>query len=459
MNELLAHNSDAPWEQIAPHLDAALDTLTEADHDAVMLRYFERKPAHEMAQALGISEEAAQKRLTRAVERLREFFAKRGVTVGASGLAAAISGNAIQAAPAGLAAAATASILETTVATTVIATTTKTIAMTTLQKTLIAATIVAVGTTVYQAHRASRLQDQLLVLQQQASQDARAGHVRQEQTNAADSLETLRQENEQLRRNQAELPRLRGEVARLRNIAQGITTAKSASNNPGELEMKSWLDRVSQLKQRLRQMPEAGIPELQLATEQDWLDATQDKLETDADFRKAMSRLRGTAENKFRSLMQSAVRKFTEANNGRAPKEVSELQPFFESPVDPSMLQRWEVAQADAVSSVELGGDWIITQKAPVDAEYDQRQVIGAQGSGTTSFDTPEKIEARKAVSDLLSQVGAAINAYSAAHNGRPPENPSQLLPFVTTPAEQAALEKLIQNAAQERQRRTQNPR
>jgi len=48
---------------------------------------------------LGASENAAQKRLTRAVERLREFFAKRGVTVGASGLTLVISANAVQAAP------------------------------------------------------------------------------------------------------------------------------------------------------------------------------------------------------------------------------------------------------------------------------------------------------------------------------------------------------------------------
>ena len=54
-----------------------------------------------MAQTLGISEDAAQKRVSRAVERLREFFAKRGVTVGASGLVVVISANAVQAAPVG----------------------------------------------------------------------------------------------------------------------------------------------------------------------------------------------------------------------------------------------------------------------------------------------------------------------------------------------------------------------
>src|ERR1041385_471190 len=102
MNELLSTGSDASWEHIAPHLDAALGELSEPDRDAVLLRYFEKKSAQEMAERLGISDEAAQKRVSRAVERLREFFAKRGVTIGASGLVVVISGNAVQSAPLGL---------------------------------------------------------------------------------------------------------------------------------------------------------------------------------------------------------------------------------------------------------------------------------------------------------------------------------------------------------------------
>src|SRR5450759_3631999 len=103
MNELLSAEPDAVWEHIAPHLDAALGELSEPDRDALLLRYFERKSAREIALTLGVSDEAAQKRVSRAVERLREFFAKRGVTVGAHGLVVVISANAVQAAPVGLA--------------------------------------------------------------------------------------------------------------------------------------------------------------------------------------------------------------------------------------------------------------------------------------------------------------------------------------------------------------------
>ncbi len=126
MNQLLATEPDANWKSIAPHLDAALGELSEPDRNALLLRYFERKSARQMAQTLGISDEAAQKRVNRAVERLREFFAKRGVTVGASGLAVVLSANAVQAAPVGLALtiSAAATVAGTMIAATTIATTT-----------------------------------------------------------------------------------------------------------------------------------------------------------------------------------------------------------------------------------------------------------------------------------------------------------------------------------------------
>jgi RNA polymerase sigma factor (sigma-70 family) len=103
MNAMNATTAD--WAHIEPLLDEAMHALDETDRTAVLLRYFENKSLREVGATLGTSENAAQKRLARAVERLREFFAKRGVTVGASGLVVVISANAIQVAPVGLGAA------------------------------------------------------------------------------------------------------------------------------------------------------------------------------------------------------------------------------------------------------------------------------------------------------------------------------------------------------------------
>ena len=131
------------WTQIEPLLDDAMAALDETDRSAVLLRYFENKSLREVGEALGASEDAAQKRVSRAVERLREFFSKRNVTIGAGGLAVLISANAVQSAPVGLAATISAAAVlgrnRRSTSTAIAAT--KVIAMTTLQKTLITATV------------------------------------------------------------------------------------------------------------------------------------------------------------------------------------------------------------------------------------------------------------------------------------------------------------------------------
>ena len=92
------------WEQLQPLLDEGVGQLDEKDQDAIVLRYFEGKSHREVGTALGLSENSANKRIERALEKLRGYFARRGVTVPAAVLAAEVSSNSVQAAPAGLAA-------------------------------------------------------------------------------------------------------------------------------------------------------------------------------------------------------------------------------------------------------------------------------------------------------------------------------------------------------------------
>jgi RNA polymerase sigma factor (sigma-70 family) len=91
------------WEQIAPFLDEAMAKLAGKDRDAVLLRFFENKTLAEVGAALGTNEDAARKRIARAVEKLRSYFSKRGVMLTAAILAGAVSANSIQAAPVALA--------------------------------------------------------------------------------------------------------------------------------------------------------------------------------------------------------------------------------------------------------------------------------------------------------------------------------------------------------------------
>ena len=91
------------WQQIAPLLDTALGRLAVKDHDAIVLRFFEQKNFAEVGTALGASEDAAKKRVSRALEKLRRFFLKRGVDSTAAAIGETISAHSIQAAPVALA--------------------------------------------------------------------------------------------------------------------------------------------------------------------------------------------------------------------------------------------------------------------------------------------------------------------------------------------------------------------
>jgi RNA polymerase sigma factor (sigma-70 family) len=92
------------WEQLAPVLDEALAALHTRDRHAVLLRFFEKKSFGEIGQRLGGNDNSARVRVVRAVEKLREFFRRRGVTVSAAALSGALLTNAVQAAPPALAA-------------------------------------------------------------------------------------------------------------------------------------------------------------------------------------------------------------------------------------------------------------------------------------------------------------------------------------------------------------------
>lgn len=94
--------ADSNWECLSPILDEAMLRLRDKERDAILLRYFENKSLHEVGDALGVEERAAQKRVARGLEKLRMFFAKRGVALTTAVIAGAVSANSVQAAPVGL---------------------------------------------------------------------------------------------------------------------------------------------------------------------------------------------------------------------------------------------------------------------------------------------------------------------------------------------------------------------
>jgi uncharacterized protein (TIGR03435 family) len=95
--------SDETWRQLAPLLEDAMGHLDDKERSAVLLRFFDGKSFAEVATATGVTENAATKRVTRALEKLRRYFSRRGVSSTTAIIAGAISANSVQVAPAALA--------------------------------------------------------------------------------------------------------------------------------------------------------------------------------------------------------------------------------------------------------------------------------------------------------------------------------------------------------------------
>jgi RNA polymerase sigma factor (sigma-70 family) len=104
MNQQTQLDPPPQWDSIRPFLDEAVATLKREDRDAITLRYFKGQSVGEVACVLGVSSDAAQKRVLRAVDRLRQFFARRGVTATSDALASALAVNVLSQAPAELSA-------------------------------------------------------------------------------------------------------------------------------------------------------------------------------------------------------------------------------------------------------------------------------------------------------------------------------------------------------------------
>ncbi len=87
------------WNQIEPHYNSALAALSAKDREAVLLRFADGLSFPELGVALGTSEDAARMRLNRAISRLRQSFARAGITVSVAVLAGVLAERTAEAAP------------------------------------------------------------------------------------------------------------------------------------------------------------------------------------------------------------------------------------------------------------------------------------------------------------------------------------------------------------------------
>ena len=94
------HTDDKQWAEVEPFLNQSLSALKASERDCVLLRFFQGQTFAEVGASLGLSEEAARKRLVRSLDKMHQFFVKNGVIVPAIALPALLAAHAAKAAPA-----------------------------------------------------------------------------------------------------------------------------------------------------------------------------------------------------------------------------------------------------------------------------------------------------------------------------------------------------------------------
>jgi predicted DNA-binding protein (UPF0251 family) len=444
MREISDESAAEPsWEELRPVIDEAMHELNQTEREAVLLRFFEKRQLGEVGAKLGVSEDAARKRVDRALEKLRGLLARRGVTSTSAALVVILGANTVAAAPVGTAASiAGAAIASTAVGTGGTLTILKFMAMSKLKIGLVGAVVVAGVATplvIQQNHSQSKLQ-------------AENHELRQQNTQLTEQMTPLTAENARLsnliaqakeypsaqQSQSTEILKLRGEVARLRQDARESTRARGsdadATADPAFKDaFQKLVARATQLRQSLEQHPERMIPEVGLLTEKDWLDAVGevDKPENDPDFRQAMSNLRNRAKSSFGGMLQKALRQYGEANGDLLPSDLSQLQPYFNQPVDDSLLKRYQLIQSGKLS--DLKSKMLVSEIAPrVDEEYDSHFEFSLNGiSSRTSSLAEDSIE-------------TAITAYANANGGILPKTTEQVAAYLHQPVDPTRVQKFL---------------
>ena len=225
MNAIQSETENDNWQQIRPLLDEALERLNKTDRDALLLRFFEQQSLAQVGAILGGSEDAARKRVNRALEKLRAILTRNGVTTTAAALSTVISANAIQVAPAGLAATLTnASLAVAGTGTTF--TVLKIMTMTKL-KLGISALVIAGATTalVVQHQTQTKLREENESLRQQIAQ------LETDNENFSNRLAAIGDSQKLTDEQFKELLKLRGEVTLLRRDKNVLPEATQSKTN------------------------------------------------------------------------------------------------------------------------------------------------------------------------------------------------------------------------------------
>lgn len=393
------------WDEIRPLLDEAIGDLPEKDRAAICLRFFDNRSFLEIGEQLELSENASRMRVNRALDNLSSKLSKRGFRSISGVLGTIIGGQISMGAPVGLSATIAQSTLGASVGLSG-GTLLGGVAgiMNTTKGAIVAASLasaIAVVTTVWQATRLDAAQREY-----------------DEIVSAGGSLEFRQSELAIL---QARLSELDDEFAGLsgreRERSTGGFAAHGFEVEEFEAALESWVEKVDRLAQYLSLNQRYRIPELDRIDEGLWLEVVQDRtLETEADFRDALSFLRYRAKFKTSSKVMEAMNSYLKDSDRQLPENVFELLAYADEEIDEGILSRFQIDLSHGRDLKLIDKGTIVFRELRVDPVWDYLATFRKGQGHTGTGGTP---------------MGHAEYKFRQDHD-RDPETKEDLAPYVT---------------------------
>ena len=195
----------------------------------------------------------------------------------------------------------------------------------------------------------------------------------------------------------SEVMRLRSQVARLtqklNELSRGANAAAAAAASAAGAgtptvdgtNVAGMLDavvgaRITQLRDRLSQNPTQMIPEIALATEEDWKDVAKNgNWENQEEMLEAFKALRTRSKTRFASAFGPAMRRYAANNGGNLPGDLSQAAPYFDPPIDPAILSRYSMLQSGPLQNIPPN-QYLIQENTVADPQHDAQFSIGLSG-------------------------------------------------------------------------------
>lgn len=406
--ELAVMNAPPPdWTALESCLDQALLSLRARDRQAVLLRFFENRSFREIGELLGISEDGAQKRLGRALDRLRTALVRRGVSTTATALATGLARHAVQAAPGGLGASIGAAV----------AAGGGPLAASALGG--VAGSVVSwLGRHAVSVGAAALAVVALIGASRVTGQQERQIALLESRRTALAAVEAQR------------------------NLARAQANDRNANSSPSapapsdvELRLRELFARVGLLRAALDRVSGARTPEIAFLEEKDWLLAAQQSWDpsSEAGVRHGLGFLQLYGRYRLGPLVSEALNRFQAANPTRRLADASELNAFFSPPIDPAILARFTVS---AVSPGSAGDARVRLRLAASDFDSEADRILQVTSDGWSLSPVGFMSGAlRRQIPRKFQDAGreAAI-AYERAHPGQPPTRLEDLASYFSDP-------------------------